>query len=221
MASEVYNQLVKNGKVTRGWLGVTIQSMTSELAKSFNLSPDKGVLVADVQAAGPAAKAGLQSGDVILTYNGKELHSSNDLSIAVAETPVGSTANLKVLRNGKEMSFDVKVGERPADVTENFPSSSAQERGKLGITAENITPEAARQMHLSSTVGALVTEVRPGSPAEEAGVQPGDIIRDVNHATVNNISDLAAATRDLKSGDTVRLRLVRNGQTLFLAFDLS
>jgi len=86
---------------------------------------------------------------------------------------------------------------------------------------ENITPEVARQMHLSSTVGALVTEVRPGSSAEEAGVRPGDIIREVNRATVNNISDLAAATRDLKSGDTIRLRVVRNGQTLFLAFELS
>lgn len=221
MASKIYNQLVKNGKVTRGYLGVDVQTMTPELAKSFSLSPDKGVLIADVHPDTPAAKAGLQSGDVILTYNGKELHSSNDLSIAVAETTAGSTANLKVLRNGKEMSFDVKVGERPADVTENFPSSSAQERGKLGITVENVTPEAARQMHLSSTVGALVTEVRPGSPAEEAGVQPGDIIRGVNHATVNNASDLVAATRELKSGDTVRLRVVRNGQTLFLAFDLS
>jgi serine protease Do len=221
MASKVYSQLLKNGKVTRGWLGVTIESMTPALSKSYNLAPEKGVLIADVESGGPAAKAGLQSEDVILTYNGKELHSSNDLSIAVAETAVGSTANLKVLRNGREMSFDVKVGERPADVTENFPSTSAQERGKLGITVENITPDVVRQMHLSSTMGALVTEVRPGSPAQDADVRPGDIIREVNRTAVNNISDLAAATRDLKSGDTVRLRLIRNGQTLLLAFELS
>ncbi len=221
MASKVYDQIVKNGKVTRGWLGVTIQNMTPELAKSFNLNPDKGVLVADVQADGPAAKAGIQSGDVILEYNGKEIHSNNDLSIAVAETRVGDAANVKLLRSGKEMSFSVKVGERPADVSDNFPSSSAQEHGKLGVTVENITPEVARQMHLSSTVGALVTEVRPGSPADEAGVQAGDIIRGVNSTTINSASDVVNATRGLKSGDTVRLRILRNGASLFLAFELS
>ena len=130
-------------------------------------------------------------------------------------------ASLKVLRNGKEMTLDVKVGERPADVAENFPSSSAQEKGKLGITVENITAESARQMRLSSTVGALVTEVRPGSPADEAGVRPGDVIRSINQDTINNASDVVSAVQKLKSGDTVRVRLVRDGQTLFLAFELS
>jgi len=222
MAGKVYHQIVKSGKVTRGWLGVTIQSMTPELAKSFNLGPDKGVLVADVQANGPAARAGLRSGDVILTYNGKELHTSSDLSLAVAETAVGEPANLKVLRDSKELEMRVMVGERPADVAENFPSSSNQaEHGKLGVTVENITPESARQMQLSSTVGALVTEVRPGSPADEAGVQPGDVIRGVNNTVVNNAADLASAVRNLKNGDAVRLRLLRNGQNLFLAFELS
>ena len=221
MATKVYSQIVKNGKVTRGYLGVTIQSMTPELAKSFNLSPDKGALVAEVVNNGPAAKAGVRPGDVILEYNGKQIHSSNDLSLAVAETKVGDSASLKLLRDGKEMSLEVMVGERPADVAESFPASSAQEHGKLGVTVENITPEAARQMHLSSTTGALVTEVRPGSPAEEAGLQAGDVIRGINQMTVNNASELVAATRNLKSGDTVRLRLVRNGQSLFLAFELS
>ncbi len=221
MASRIYSQIVKNGKVTRGWLGVTIQSMTPELAKSFNLSPDKGALVADVQANGPAAKAGLQSGDIILTYNGKEITSSNDLSLAVAETRVGDLANLKVLRGGKEMNFEVRTGERPADVAENFQSSGAQRHGKLGITVEDITPQAARQMSLSTTVGALVTEVQPGSPADDAGVQPGDVIRSVNQDTVRNASDLMSAVQKLKSGDAVRLRITRNDQTLFLSFELS
>jgi serine protease Do len=222
MAGRVYHQIVGSGKVTRGWLGVTIQSMTPELAKSFNLPEDKGVLVADVQSNGPAAKAGIQSGDVILAYNGKELHSSNDLSLAVADTPVGNSATLKVLREGKDLSMQVTVGERPADVAANFPSStSRQEQGKLGITVENITPEAARQMQLSSNVGALVTEVRPNSPADDVGIRAGDVIRSINNANVANAGDMASATRNLKSGDTVRLRILRNGQNLFVAFDLS
>lgn len=221
MANRVYGQILKSGKVTRGWLGVTIQSMTPELAKSFNLSPDKGALVADVQANGPAARAGLQSGDVILTYNGRELTSSNDLSLAVADTRVGDLANLKVLRAGKEMNFSVRVGERPADVAENFQSSGTQRHGKLGVTVENITPQAARQMNLSSSVGALVTEVQPGSPADEAGIRPGDVIRSINQDAVNSSSDLMAAVQRLKNGDTVRLKVMRNDQTLFLAFELS
>jgi serine protease Do len=222
MATKVYGQLVKSGKVARGWLGVTIQSMTPDLAKSFNLGPDQGALVADVQSGGPAAQAGLQSGDVVMEYNGKPLHSSNDLSLAVADSQVGTTAKVKALRNGKEMFFDVKIGERPADVSEHFPASSAaQEHGKLGVTVENITPDTARQMHMSSTLGALVTEVRPDSPAEEAGVQPGDVIRNLNQTTVNNASEMVEASRNLKNGDTVRLKVLRNGETLFLAFQLS
>ena len=177
--------------------------------------------MADVTANSPAAKAGVQSGDVILEYNGKEIHSANDLSLSVADTKVGEPANLKVLRDGKEVTLQVHVGEKPADVAQAFQSSGSQERGKLGLAVENITPEVAREMHLSSTVGALVTEVKPGSPADEAGVRPGDVIKGVNHANVANAAELVAATRSLKSGDTVRLRLVRDGQVLFVAFELS
>jgi serine protease Do len=213
MANKIYSQIVKNGKVTRGWLGVTIQTMTPELAKSYNLSPDKGALVADVTGNSPAANAGLQSGDILLAYN--------DLSLAVAETAVGSTANLKVLRNGTEKEIQVRIGERPADVADNFQSSKAQEHGKLGVTVENITPELARQLKLSSSAGAVVTEVRPGSPADEGGLQSGDVIREINRTPVNNAADVVAATQNLKSGDTVRLKIVRQGQTEFLAIELS
>ncbi len=113
------------------------------------------------------------------------------------------------------------IGERPADMAENFQSSSTQRHGKLGVTVENINPQAARQMNLSSSVGALVTEVQPGSPADEAGVRPGDVIRGINQDTVSNASDLMAAVQRLKSGDVVRLKVMRNDQILFLAFELS
>jgi serine protease Do len=195
--------------------------MTPELAKSFNLEPDKGVLVAQVDGNSPASRAGLQSGDVILEYNGKQVHSAQDLSLAVAETKVGAPAAVQVLRNGRPLSLEVRVGERPADVAENLRSPQDSEHGKLGITVENLTPEAARELRLSSSKGVLVTEVRPGSPADDGGVQTGDVIHEINHMPVNNASDLLAVIRNLKIGSNVLLRVERQGQTMFLAFQLS
>ncbi len=221
MAEGVYDQIVKHGRVTRGWLGVTIQTMSPELAKSFNISPDKGVLVAQVEPDSPASRAGLESGDVILRYNGKDVHSAQDLSLAVAETAVGSPAQVQVLRNGKGMSLEVHVGKRADKVEEADNSSGETEHGKLGITVENITREAAQAMNLTSSRGVLVTDVKQGSPADDAGVRSGDVIREINHVPVNSTSDLLAVTRNLKSGTTVLLKIQRQGQWMFLAFDLS
>lgn len=221
MADGVYGQIVKNGKVTRGWLGVTIQGMTPELARSFNISPDKGVLVAQVEPDSPASRAGLQSGDVILRYNGKDVHSAQDLSLAVAGTAVGSPAKVEALRDGKEMTLEVQVGKRADKVEQADSSSGAEEHGKLGVTVENLTPQAAQAMNLSSSRGVLVTDVRQGSPADEAGVRSGDIIREINHVPVNTTNDLLAVTRNLKSASTVLLKIQRQGQWMFLAFDLS
>ncbi len=221
MANEIYTQIVQNGKVARGWLGVHIQGMTPQLAKSFNLDPDKGVLVADVDADSPAAHAGLRSGDVILKYNDKEVHTAQDLSIAVAGTKAGSSADVQVLRDGRTLNLQVRVGERPEEQAESVRTQNPEERGKLGIRVENVSPEAARELNLSSSRGALVTEVMPGSPADEAGVRSGDVIKEINHAQVNSASDLVSATRNLKDGSTILLKLERQGQNLFLAFDLS
>jgi serine protease Do len=221
LAENIYQQLVSNGKVTRGWLGVHIQEMTPELAKSFNLQGAKGVLVAQVDADGPAAKAGLQSGDVILAYDGKEVHNARDLSLAVAETKVGVPAELKVLRNGNEMTFHVSIGERPDDIAQKTDESQEDQHGRLGITVENITPDVAREMNLTSNRGALVTDVRPGSPADDGGVRQGDVIREINHSPVRNASDLQSVARDLRKGQTVLLQVDRQGQTMYLAFELS
>jgi serine protease Do len=221
MADNVYKQLITSGKVTRGWLGVSIQEITPELAKSFNLDGAKGVLVADVKPGSPAAKAGLRSGDVIIEYNGKETKNPRDLSMAVADTKVGVPAKLTVLRGGKTMSMEIAVGEKPAERAENNSPVERQDHAKLGLTVENVDPDSARQLNLSSQKGALVTDVQEGSPADEGGLRAGDVIRELNHKPISNVSDLQSVVSNLKQGSTVLLNVVREGQTLFLAFDLS
>lgn len=221
MAQNVYGQIVKNGKVTRGWLGVQIQPMTPELARSFAASTDKGVLVAEVESGSPAERAGLKSGDVITSYNGQAVHSPQDLSIAVAATPVDSAAKVAVLRDGKPLTLDVKVGLRADNEAGPASSKESEDHGKLGITVENVTPDAARAMNLDVSHGALVTEVKPGSPADENGIRPGDVISEINHMPVNNVNDLLAVTRNLKSGATVLLRVQRQGGSMYMAFELS
>lgn len=220
IAEDVYHQITKSGRVTRGWLGIHTQEVTPGIAKSFNLGGQKGVLVADVDPASPAAKGGLQSGDIILEFNGQEIHNIHELSLSVAGARIGSPSRVKVLRNDQISSLSVTVGERPSDISENFRSTRIDEAGKVGITVESVTTDAQRQLNLLSTSGALITEVKPGSAADEGGVRQGDVIHEINHVPVNRASDLQAVTRSLKGGNIVLLKIERQGQTLFLAFEL-
>lgn len=227
MADNIYRQLIQSGKVTRGWLGVGIQEITPELAKSFNLSKPEGVLVSQIEPNSPAAKAGLRPEDIITQYNGKETKTPRDLSMAVAESKVGTPAKLTIIRDGRAMNLDVPIGERPveriqarAEIPEENQNAAGQ-HGKLGIEVANVSPDMAQQLKLKSTSGAVVTNVQPGSPADDGGLQPGDVIKSINHKPVNSATDLQTETRNLKPGSTVLLNVVRQGQTFFLAFDLS
>jgi serine protease Do len=222
LAQSVYGQLAKTGKVTRGWLGVDVQEITPELAKSFNLREKKGVLISQVEPGSPAAKAGIKSGDILLEYDGRPVNSYKDLSIAVAESKVGVSSKLKLLRQGQEVPLEVKIGERPDERSEaSGRPPASEEPGRLGVTVADITPEVGRQLGVSNTEGALVMEVRPGSPADEGGVRPGDVIREINRNPVKSAAELVAAARNLKRASTVLLKLEREGRTRFVAFEVS
>jgi serine protease Do len=220
-AQRIYDRLVRSGKSARGWMGVLLQDITPELARSFNLNRLEGALVSEVAADGPAAKAGVRSGDIILEYNGRPVRNRDDLSSAVAESKAGASIPIRILRNGRRLTISMAVGERPSDVAQHFISPRMREPGKLGVTIENIAPETQAALHLASTSGVLVVDVIPGSAADNGGVRPGDIIHAINHIPVNTAVDLLAVMRTLNQDSTVLLRLEREGKTFYSAFRLS
>jgi serine protease Do len=220
MARKIYTELVAKGRVARGWLGVSIQPLTPELAKSFGAKDAKGVLVSDVMADSPAAKAGLQSGDIVTEFEGKKLEAPGDLQRAVGLTVPGASAKVKVWREQGEKTLEVKIGEAPSDEREarGGPTVPRPARAALGVEVRPITPEVARQLNLRSSEGVVVARVEDNSPAGEAGVQRGDVIREINGQRVRTIAEFERLTKDVKEGDRLRLLLQRGSLSLFVAF---
>jgi serine protease Do len=214
MAKEIAPQLQEKGHVTRGLLGVGIQDITPELAKSFGLKESKGALVAQVVPDGPADKAGIEQGDVIMTFDGKPVADSKELPRIVASTPVGKSVKVKVLRDGKEVDFQVSVGEMEAEAAEKGKTPT---QASLGISAQTITPEMAQELGLKGTEGVVVTRVAPGSAAAEALVRTGDVIREVNRKPVKNADDFARKIGQAKEKDGVLLLIQRGKNRLYVA----
>jgi serine protease Do len=213
MAKEVIPHLKEKGKVTRGWIGVGIQEMSPELIKSFNLQEKKGALVSQVFKDSPAEKAGIERGDVILEFDKKEIAESRDLPRIVAAIPVGKTVTVKIWRNGKMMTKDVKVGEMEEKVA---VTAKTQTGKRLGIAIQNITPDIAQALSLKDSNGALVAQVEPGSPAENAGLQRGDIIREVNRKPIKDTNDFMQKIEEAKSTGTILLLIQRDKNSLYL-----
>ena len=214
MAKEIAPQLQEKGHVTRGWLGVSIQEMTPELAKSFGLKEKKGALVAEVGSGSPAEKAGIEQGDVIVEFDGKEITDSKDLPRVVASTPVGKAVTVKLSRSGKVLERQVKVGEmeEKAEVAKT-PST----KKSLGITVQNVTPEIAKGLRLKKEIGVVVTRVEPGSPAADTGIQTGDVIHEVNRKPIKNVEDFVQKVEKAKDQDNILLFLQRGQNNLFAA----
>ena len=214
-AKEIIPQLEEKGHVTRGWIGVSIQELTPELAKSLGLKEDKGALVAQVVPGGPAEKAGIEQGDVIVGFDGKEVSHSKDLPRIVASTPVGKAVAVKVSRNGNVMDRELKVGEMKEKGVEVSKGPSSHKA--LGIAVQNLTPEIAKELGVSKSGGVVVTRVEPGSPAADAGIQTGDVIREVNRKPVKDVQDFVSRVEKAKDQDNVLLLLQRGENNLFAA----
>ncbi|MDP2605905.1 MAG: DegQ family serine endoprotease, partial [Deltaproteobacteria bacterium] len=213
LVKEVLPQLRGKGKVTRGFLGVLIQKVTPEIAESLGMDRGHGALVANVTKDGPADKAGVKVGDVIVEFDGKEVKDSSDLPIIVARTPVDKRTRMKVLRDKKEVTLTVAVGE----LKDEEVVASAPEKGELGLSVQRLTPQMAESLGLDKTEGVVVTAVEPGSAADEAGIRRGDVLMEVDRKTIRSLDEYKKAIAGIRKGRGV-LFLVRRGEsTLFLA----
>ena len=214
MAKEIAPQLKEKGHVTRGWLGVGIQKITPELAKSFGLKEEKGALVSQVVKSGPADKGGLETGDVIVEFDGKKISDSNELPRMVASIPIGKAVSVKVLRAGSLVDREVKIGEVEEQKEE---VASVSTRKPLGMSVQNITPEIAKGLGLKSETGILVARVVPGSPAAKANIRSGDVIQQVNKKPVKDVEDFKQQIENAKDQETILLLIQRGESTLFAA----
>jgi len=213
VAKEIIPQLKKKGKVTRGGIGVYVQKLTPDLARSFNLEKSKGALVADVIPGGAAEAGGILRGDVIIKFNGKEIDEMNELPRVVAATPVGKGVEVVILREGKPMTLQLKVGELKDEAVAPTVEKTKLE---LGMGVQEITPEMARQLGLSEPGGLVVSRVEPGSAADEAGIQRGDVVREVNGQVIRRLSDYRAALAKVKKGEIIRLLIKRGERSIYL-----
>ncbi|HEX6769004.1 MAG TPA: DegQ family serine endoprotease, partial [Candidatus Binatia bacterium] len=213
LVKELLPQLRGKGKVTRGFLGVLIQKVTPEIADSLGLEKAQGALVANVSKDGPADKAGVKVGDVIVEFDGKEVKDSGDLPIIVARTPVEKKVRMTVVREKKSVVLSVAVGE----LKDEEVVASAPEKGELGLTVQRLTPQIAESLGLEKSEGVVVSAVEPGSAADEAGIRRGDVLMEIDRRPIRNLDEYRKSIAAIKKGRGV-LFLVRRGEsTLFLA----
>jgi serine protease Do len=209
MAKGIITQLRDSGKVTRGYLGVRFQPLTADLAKSFGLESEKGALIASVEKDTPAEKAGLKAGDVILEYDGKPVNEGNELPRFVAATPIDKKVRVLVFRDGKKQEFSVVIAKLKGDDS-TATAAAGTESEKFGVTVRELTSELAARLNIKDSKGGLViTEVKPGSPAEEAGTIAGSIIVEINGQRPDSLEKYSAIVSRIKKGDVVRLLLKR------------
>jgi serine protease Do len=223
MAKDIMDQLLAHGKVTRAWIGVSIQDLNADLANGLDIKADDGVLVADVVKDSPAERAGIEEGDVILSMNGTPAGSVPQFRNRVSRTAPGTKVRLETLRDGSKRNVEVTLDEYPEDrvASRSSDDSGSQEQG-LGLELSNLSAALARQYDLGDGgSGVVVTAVLPGSPAAEAGIQPGDLVRGVNRKRVSNVQEFKSAVDRLGKNDPVVLLLRRNDNSFYVTVSRS
>ena len=220
MARAVMDQLIKHGKVIRGWLGVSIQNVTESIKKYFDLPVDYGALIGDVVEDSPADRAGLKSGDVILKIDGKKVKDIDFLRNEVASREPGTEVELLIYRDGKEKTVRVELGELPEEAG-RIPQRAERTMDKLGFSVSNLTSELASRYNIDpSKSGVVVTRIQPNSPAYAAGLREGALIKQVNRKKVRNVDDFNRIVSDLKSGDLVLIYAEIRGRNFYAAFEI-
>jgi serine protease Do len=213
MAKVVMENLIGKGKVVRGWLGVSVQTITPDLARQFDLKEDKGALVGDVTQGSPAEKAGIKRGDVITGYDGKEVDEPSNLRNMVAGTPPNREVTLNVLREGKPVTIRVTIAELPAELQK---VSGKFDNQLKGVHVQNITAEARKNLAIPKRIdGVVVAEVEGGSPAEGV-LAKNDVILEINRKKIHNMKDYEAVAGKIKTGQSVLLLVYRDGFTTYV-----
>jgi serine protease Do len=222
MVKAIKDQLVTQGKVVRGFMGVHIQELTRALADSLNLQTTEGALVADVSPGSPADKAGIKRGDVIVSFNGHAVQDPGQLRNMVAQTAPGTKAKLQILRDNRSQELTVALAELPREqTTAQANSGETQPSAKLGFNVQNLSPELARQLGHDSTDGVLVTQIDPNSEAYQAGLRRGMIIRQVNRRDVRNMEEFRRALGQSEQSKRVLLLVEDQEATRYIAFNLA
>lgn len=220
MARSVLESLVKSGKVIRGWLGISIQDVTPQLAQEFGLDEAKGALIAEILPNSPAKSAGLQQGDILLSVMGQPIESASQLRNLIARIPAKTQVTLVVLRDRKEKTFSVKIEEQPKEIAEGNTVETPEDDGRLsGVNVQELTPSLARRWEIDphQEGGVVVTDIEEDSPAAESGLMRGDLIVEINRHPIRDVADYRSTLSRVDSGRRILLLIQRGGKMFFLS----
>jgi serine protease Do len=217
-AKSIIPQLKEKGNVTRGWIGVSIQSVTPEIAKAFGIKEQRGALVSDVVPGGPADTAGVKRGDIIIAFDGKDIKNMSELPAIVAVTPIGKTVDIKVIRNGKEIMLKLTIAEMTG---EKLASQIPLPEKNLGLTVDDIKPRWMNEFRIKDKTGVVIIDVTPYSPVDDAGLQAGDVIKEVNRRPISNMKDYENVIGTFEKGKPVLFLIKRGAQTFYVSISIS
>lgn len=218
MAKNVVSQLRDGGKVVRGWIGVYVQQVTPEIAESLELGDDDGALVADITEGGPADKAGVKRGDIIIELNGNKIDQMPDLPKLVASYSPGTKTNMKVLRDGKEKTLNVKLGELPEQGTQVSSRNQKDDiEQSLGLIVQDITPQIKKKLGIEYSNGVVITDVRANSVGSGGGLLRGDVILEINKKQIANLDDYRNTLDSAKEGQNLLFLIKRGSNTIYVA----